>query len=174
MNREIDVTVKSDYVAKYKDGYPLILKESIGDWNKVPEEGTILNLFDNKKKFIVKAYHGIQNKGYGWVLTSLKDEQIDVDFFTKRINAAIKQREDLFSDNSTTAFRIFNGEGDGVGGLTIDYFDGYYLVTWYSIGIYELKDEILEALKQSVDYKGIYQKKRFDGKGKYLDDADDF
>ena len=174
MNREIDVIVKSDYVAKYKDGYPLILKESIGDWNKVPEEGTILNLFDNKKKFIVKAYHGIQNKGYGWVLTSLKDEQIDVDFFTKRINAAIKQREDLFSDNSTTAFRIFNGEGDGVGGLTIDYFDGYYLVTWYSIGIYELKDEILEALKQSVDYKGIYQKKRFDGKGKYLDDADDF
>ena len=174
MNREIDVIVKSDYVAKYKDGYPLILKESIGDWNKVPEEGTILNLFDNKKKFIVKAYHGIQNKGYGWVLTSLKDEQIDVDFFTKRINAAIKQREDLFSDNSTTAFRIFNGEGDGVGGLTIDYFDGYYLVTWYSIGIYELKDEILEALKQSVDYKGIYQKKRFDGKGKYLDDADDY
>ena len=174
MNKEINVTIKSDYVAKYKDGYPLILKESISDWDKVPGEGTIISLFDNKKKFILKAYHGIQNKGYGWVLTSLQDEQIDVNFFTEKINAALKHREDFFSDESTTAFRVFNGEGDGVGGLTIDYFDGYYLVTWYSIGIYELKDDILEALTQSVEYKGIYQKKRFDAKGKYLDDADDF
>ena len=55
--------------------------------------------------------------------------------------------EDFYNDASTTAFRVFNGEGDGVGGLTIDYFDGYYLVTWYSIGIYEFKDDILEALK---------------------------
>ena len=174
MNKEIDVTIKPDYVVKYQDGYPLILKESISDWDRVPGEGTIINLLDSKKKFILKAYHGIQNKGYGWVLTSLQDEQIDVDFFVKKINAALKYREDFFSDESTTAFRVFNGEGDGVGGVTVDYFDGYYLVTWYSIGIYELKDEILEALKQSVNYKGIYQKKRFDGKGKYLDDADDF
>jgi len=48
------------------------------------------------------------------------------------------------------------------------------MLTWYSLGIYEFKNEIVEALKQSVDYKGIYQKKRFDGKGKYLDDSDDF
>ena len=174
MNREINLTIKPEYISKYQDRYPLVLKEAISDWDKVPDEGTIINLFDNKKKFILKAYHGIQNKGYGWVLTSLQDEQIDVDFFIKKINAAIKYREDYFSDESTTAFRVFNGEGDGVGGVTVDYFDGYYLVTWYSIGIYELKDEILEALKQSVNYKGIYQKKRFDGKGKYLDDADDF
>jgi len=174
MNKEIDVTVKPDYVLKYKDGYPLILKESISDWDKVPGEGTILNIFDNKKKFVLKAYHGIQNKGYGWVLSSNADENIDVNYFSKKIKSAAQYREDFYQDESTTAFRVFNGEGDGVGGLTIDCFDGYYLLTWYSIGIYELKDDILEALKQSVDYKGIYQKKRFDAKGKYLDDADDF
>ena len=174
MKKEINLTIKPDYVIKYQDGYPLILKESITDWDKVSDEGTIINLFDNKNKFLLKAYHGIQNKGYGWVLTSQRGELIDVDFFTEKINIALKYREDFFSNDSTTAFRVFNGEGDGVGGVTIDYFDGYYLVTWYSIGIYELKDDILKALKQSVDYKGIYQKKRFDGKGKYLDDSDDF
>jgi 23S rRNA (cytosine1962-C5)-methyltransferase len=58
--------------------------------------------------------------------------------------------------------------------LTIDYFDGYYLLTWYSLGIYTFKNDILEALKSSVNYKGIYQKKRFDAKGQYLDDTDDF
>ena len=174
MNKELDLIIKQEFVQDYKDGYPLISKESIVDFKKLSDEGVIINLFDNKKKFIAKAYYGIQNKGYGWVLSSKKDEKIDVDYFTRKIKSSIEYRADFFADDSTTTFRIFNGEGDGVGGLTIDYFNGYYLVTWYSIGIYELKYEILEALKNSVDYKGIYQKKRFDGKGKYLDDSDDF
>ncbi len=174
MNQEIDLTIKPEYIEAYKNGYPLISKESIVNWNGVSNEGTILNLVDAKKKFIVKGYHGIQNKGYGWVLTSKRDEKIDVAYFMKKIKSAIDYREDFFNDKSTTAFRVFNGEGDGVGGLTIDYFNGYYLLTWYSLGIYEFRVNILEALKHNVAYKGIYEKKRFDSKGKYLDDAEDF
>lgn len=156
------------------NGYPLISKDYIVDWNKVKEEGTILNLLDERKKFIAKGYYGIQNKGYGWVLTSKKEENIDVRYFAHKIKTAIKYREDFYRDKNTTAFRVFNGEGDGVGGLTIDYFDGFYLLTWYSLGIYQFKEDILEALQSEVEYKGIYQKKRFDAKGQYLDDADDF
>lgn len=174
MYKEIDLTIKQEFITDFKDGYPLISKESIVDLSKLTKEGTIVNLVDAKKKFIAKGYYGIQNKGYGWVLTSKKDEKIDADYFAKKIKSAIEYREEFFADKNTTAFRVFNGEGDGVGGLSIDYFDGFYMLTWYSIGIYELKDEILEALKSEVKYKGIYQKKRFDSKGMYLDDADDF
>ena len=92
----------------------------------------------------------------------------------RKIKSAAKYREGFYSNKHTTAFRVFNGEGDGIGGLTIDYFAGFYLITWYSIGIYRFKKAILEALQHSVDYKGIYQKKRFDAKGQYLDDTDDF
>ena len=174
MHKEIDLTIKSGYIKEYQDGYPLISKESIVDWNRVTAEGTIVNLLDDRKKFIAKGYYGKQNKGYGWVLSSKKDEKIDVSYFVKKIKSAIKYREDFYSDESTTAFRVFNGEGDGIGGLTVDYFDGFYLITWYSMGIYQFKNDILEALKSSVKYKGIYQKKRFDAKGQYLDDTDDF
>ena len=174
MRQEIGVIVKSEFVRTYKEGYPLITKESIVSWDKVSDEGLVLNLLDAKGKFILKAYHGVQNKGYGWVLSTNRDEKVDTTFFSKIINSAIKYRKDFYSDKSTTAFRVLNGEGDGLGGLTIDYFDGYYLLTWYSLGIYEFKAEILEALKKSVEYKGIYQKKRFDSKGKYLNEKDDF
>ena len=174
MNKEINLTIKPEFVQEYRDGYPLIKKESVADWSKVSDEGVVVNLLDSKNKFIVKGYHGVQNKGYGWVLSDKKDVKIDIDFFISKIKSALKYREDFYNDESTTAFRVFNGEGDGVGGLTIDYYDGYYVVTWYSLGIYEFREDILEALKQSVDYKGIYQKKRFDGKGMYLDEADDF
>ena len=174
MAQEIDLIVKSEFIRIYKDGYPLISKESIVSWDNVRQEGSVLNLVDEKGKFILKAYHGVQNKGYGWALSIDKDEKIDSTYFTKKIKYALEYRKDFYNDQSTTAFRVFNGEGDGIGGLTIDYFDGFYLLTWYSLGIYEFKYDILEALKNSVKYKGIYQKKRFDSKGKYLDDEDDF
>ena len=174
IQEELHVEIKSDFIQKYKDNYPLISKDSLTQLDKLGEEGAILILEDSKKKFIAKGYYGIQNKGYGWVLTCSKDEAIDSVYFAKKIQSAIEYRKEFFTSKDTTAFRVFNGEGDGVGGLTIDYFDGYYLLTWYSLGIYEFKEEVLEGLKSSVDYKGIYQKKRFDSKGKYLDDKDDF
>ena len=172
--KEIDLTTKSEFTQKYRDGYPLILKDSIVDLSRIKEEGVILNFLDSKGMFVAKGYHGIQNKGFGWILSLNKNEQIDKNYFAKKIKIALTCRDDFFSSKHTTAFRVFNGEGDGVGGLTIDYFDGYYMLTWYSKGIYEFKDDILEALKEQVKYKGIYEKKRFDTKGMYLDTEDDF
>lgn len=174
MKKEINLTLKEEYIQKYSNSYPLLLKEALVDFDKVTQEGVLLNLYANNKKFIAKAYHGLQNKGFGWVLSEREDEVIDSSFFARKIKLAIACRTDFFDDNTTTTFRIMNGEGDGIGGLTIDYYDGYYVLTWYSIGIYTFKDEILKALQESVNFKGIYQKKRFDSKGKYLDDSNDF
>jgi len=109
MHKEMNLTIKPGYIKAYQDGYPLISKESIVDWGKVTEEGTIVNLLDTKKKFMVKGYYGKQNKGYGWVLSFKKEVKIDVNYFIGKIKSAIKYREDFYRDETTTAFRVFNG-----------------------------------------------------------------
>ena len=171
MSNSINLKIKQPYLQQYKSGYPLILKETIELTTDI-KEGTLINLVDNQKKFIAKGYFGKQNKGLGWVLTHKKNQNFDKEFFCLKIKTAIKNRESFFNDQSTTAFRVFNDAGDGVGGITIDYFDGYYLITWYSLGIYQFKEVILEALKESVKYKGIYQKRRFADNGQYIEDKD--
>lgn len=173
MNKEVDLIIKPQYVYDYENGYPLITRDTIINFNKIPKEGTIINLFD-KKRFIAKGYHGIQNKVDGWLLSYNKKENIGKSFFISKIESAIDYRINFYEDKENSAFRVFNGEGDGIGGLSIDYYDEYYVLTWYSIGIYEFKDDIIEALKSCVDYKGIYEKKRFDGKGQYLVSQSDF
>src|SRR5210317_2200209 len=109
MNNAIDIRIKPQFIKNYLDGYPLISKDAIVDWSKVKTEGTIVNLFDNRNKFIAKGYYGIQNKGYGWVLSSKKEESIDIKYFAHKINAALQCREVFFNDEQTTAFRVFNG-----------------------------------------------------------------
>ncbi|WP_257347587.1 class I SAM-dependent rRNA methyltransferase [Pseudalkalibacillus decolorationis] len=172
MSIETTITVKSKFSNKFAGGYPLLFKDAILNPNDLQEEGTLIKVVDDTGRFLGKGYYGEQNKGSGWILTRKEDEAIDQGLFDRKIQAALDFRKAFFNDPNTTAFRVFNGEGDGIGGFTIDYFDGYYLINWYSEGIYKFKDYVLESLKQFVEYKAIYQKKRFDQKGQYIDEDD--
>lgn len=173
MRKEISVKIADKYKSSYASGYPLIMKESLADSDGIQqEEGAILKLVDSNGRFLAKAYFGKQNKGIGWVLTHKEEETIDQAFIQRKLRQSLAERENLFNSPDTTAFRVFNGEGDGIGGLTIDFFDGFYMLSWYSEGIYSFKEEVVSALKETVDFKGIYQKKRFDAKGQYIEDDD--
>jgi 23S rRNA (cytosine1962-C5)-methyltransferase len=173
MTKSIDLQLNAKSIADIKKGYPLILKEAVMNPEVLKEEGSIIRLVDRNWRFVAKGYYGEQNKGIGWVLTKNEDEPIDFEFFETKIRKAFERRESYFNDPITTAFRVFNGEGDGIGGLTIDYFDGFFMVSWYSAGIYSLKHHVYGVLEKIVDYKGIYEKKRFDTKGQYIE-QDDF
>ncbi|PEI66497.1 RlmI/RlmK family 23S rRNA methyltransferase [Bacillus wiedmannii] len=173
MRSEVTVKIKPKFIKEIKSGYPLILKDAIQNLNDVQEEGTIIKVVDEKNNFIGKGYYGKQNKGYGWILTRKESEQINQSFFESKIKSALHKRKQFYKSSDTTAFRVLNGEGDDLGGLIIDYYDGYYVVSWYSEGIYTFRDEIIAALQKVANFKGIYEKKRFDTKGKYIE-GDDF
>lgn len=172
MNQMIELKIKPNYVKQYKNRYPLINKDAVMNPEILKEEGSIVHLVDQHQQFLAKGYYGKQNKGLGWVLTFNQGEKIDYVFFKDKILTAINKRQSFYKDESTNAFRIFNGEGDGIGGLTIDYFAGYYVINWYSEGIYTFKDKVIRILDELGDYKAIYEKKRFDTKGQYMDDDD--
>jgi 23S rRNA (cytosine1962-C5)-methyltransferase len=172
MRQELTIKVNDKAKAEFQRGYPLIAKEALENVDVLETEGTIVNLVDKNDKFLAKGYYGKQNKGYGWVLTRNKDEAISQGFIERTLAAAIAERKSFYDDPDTTAFRVFNGEGDGFGGLSIDYYGGFYLVSWYSEGVYSFKDEVIAALQNVADCKGIYQKKRFDAKGQYIEEDD--
>ncbi|WP_042352601.1 class I SAM-dependent rRNA methyltransferase [Bacillus massiliigorillae] len=172
MTKLQNIIIKQKYAAKMQKDYPLIEKDAVVDKKLKLTEGDLLRLMDEQNKFIGIGYYGSQNKGIGWVLSRKANEKINVAFFANKIETAITHRKALFEDPETTAFRVVNGEGDGLGGIIIDYYDGYYVIQWYSEGIYSFREDIIKALEQTVEYKGIYQKKRFDDKGKYIEEDD--
>ncbi len=170
----IEIKIHNRHVEKFKSGYPLLFKEAVMGSHLFEqpdfEQGTLLKLTDERARYIGTAYYGIQNKGIGWVLTQNPKQKIDVQFFMRKLYGAIEKRLGLFNNPKTNAFRVFNGEGDGIGGLTVDFYNGYYLISWYSEGIYHFRETIVNALKQIVEYDGIYEKKRF-GKETTEDDG---
>lgn len=154
---------------KYLRGYPLVEKDDVFDMPKM-DEGELIALVDAGKRFIATAYYGEQNKGIGWVLSLDSTEKIDHNFFVKLFEEAKNDRAYYENVDGINAYRLFNAEGDGIGGLTIDHYDGHLLVQWYSVGIYRLKDRILPAIKEVFEYKSIFEKRRFKG----METASDF
>jgi 23S rRNA (cytosine1962-C5)-methyltransferase len=154
--------IKTKFLKKYKSGYPLLVKEALENPVHIPEEGTIIDFTDFRGNFICRGYIGLQNKGIGWMLTTDCSYQIDSDFFNRKLKESVCFRKDFYRNKDTDCFRVFNGEGDGIGGITVDNYAGFYLINWYNKGIYKFNEEIISALESCCEVKGIYQKKRFE------------
>src|SRR5690606_25810379 len=172
MRKKTELEVERTAIKDLTHGDPLILKETAVLPDATIEEGSLLHLVDKSGGYIATGYSGIQSTGIGWVLSRKEKEQIGVKFVTKKIREAAETRAEFFASDDTSAFRVFNGEGDGIGGLTIDFFNGFYMVSWYSEGIYSFRHDIYEALNAAVNTRGIYEKLRFNTNGQYIDQDD--
>ena len=172
LRKFVKVQMKQQSMKDMMNGYPLVLKDAIELPEQELTEGALMQLVDAKGNYHATAYYGAQNKGIGWVLSRKEKEAIDVKFFKKKILEAAEKRADFYASEDTTAFRVFNGEGDGIGGLTIDFFNGFYMVSWYSEGMYSFRDDVYAALNEAVNTRGIYEKLRFNTNGQYVDQDD--
>jgi 23S rRNA (cytosine1962-C5)-methyltransferase len=71
---------------------------------------------------------------------------MSADKFESLLKIAVEKRAPLFSDSRTDCFRLFNGDGDGLDGLTIDYYAGHILVQYFSDGVLSGLDNIIKNI----------------------------
>ncbi|MEO1770937.1 class I SAM-dependent methyltransferase [Candidatus Enterococcus ferrettii] len=153
------IEIKDQAAKKIRRGIPLIQKEDLKkNDEKLPREW--VEFIDKQGKYIATGYLGKQNKGVGWVVDR-SQASMEPAFFDQLFQKAIDQRQFFLSDNNTTAFRLFNGEGDGLGGITVDYYDGYLVVSWYNETIHHFRRMLTDCLQKILHPKGIVEKIRF-------------
>ena len=113
--------------------------------------------------FLGTAYLSQQNKGLGWFVS--KDKvAFNQAFFETLFRQAKEKRSAYYQDEWTTAFRLFNQEGDGFGGLTVDLYGDYAVFSWYNSYVYQIRQTISEAFRQVFpEVLGTYEKIRFKG-----------
>ena len=113
--------------------------------------------------FLGTAYLSQQNKGLGWFVSTDK-VTFNQAFFEALFRQAKEKRSAYYQDELTTAFRLFNQEGDGFGGLTVDLYGDYAVFSWYNSYVYQIRQTISEAFRQVFpEVLGTYEKIRFKG-----------
>lgn len=113
--------------------------------------------------FLGTAYLSQQNKGLGWFVS--KDKvAFNQAFFETLFRKAKEKRSAYYQDDLTTTYRLFNQEGDGFGGLTVDLYGDYAVFSWYNSYVYQIRQTISEAFRQVFpEVLGAYEKIRFKG-----------
>ncbi|MEG3311253.1 class I SAM-dependent rRNA methyltransferase [Streptococcus sp. SS-4456] len=126
-------------------------------------EDRLVDLVSEAGKYLGAAYLSPQNKGIGWLYSRSKEE-VTESFFVNLFRKARQKRHYFYQSDLTTAFRLFNQDGDDFGGLTVDLYDTYAVFSWYNTFIYSRKDMIITAFQEVFpEVKGAYEKIRFKG-----------
>ena len=97
--------------------------------------------------FLGTAYLSQQNKGLGWFVSTDK-VTFNQAFFEALFRQAKEKRSAYYQDDLTTAFRLFNQEGDGFGGLTVDLYGDYAVFSWYNSYVYQIRRSSQKPFRQ--------------------------
>ena len=154
------IRVSKQVEKKLSKGLVLLEASDLADVHLKDQE---VEVYSQDGNFLGTAYLSQQNKGLGWFVS--KDKvTFNQAFFETLFRQAKEQRKAYYQDDLTTAFRLFNQEGDGFGGLTVDLYGDYAVFSWYNSYVYQIRKVISEAFRQVFpEVLGAYEKIRFKG-----------
>ena len=157
MNR---IRVNKQVEKKLSKGLVLLEASDLADVHLKDQE---VEVHGQDGNFLGTAYLSQQNKGLGWFVSKEK-VAFNQAFFEALFRQAKEKRKAYYQDELTTAFRLFNQEGDGFGGLTVDLYGDYTVFSWYNSYVYQIRQTISEAFRQVFpEVLGAYEKIRFKG-----------
>ena len=157
MNR---IRVSKRVEKKLAKGIVLLEASDLTDVHLKDQE---VEVYRQEGTFLGTAYLSQQNKGLGWFVSTDK-VTFSQAFFETLFRQAKEKRSAYYQDELTTAFRLFNQEGDGFGGLTVDLYGDYAVFSWYNSYVYQIRKVISEAFRQVFpEVLGVYEKIRFKG-----------
>lgn len=141
--------------------HPWVFSGAISQIVGEPAEGDIVGVFAHDGSFLAYGHYQIGSIAVR-VLSFSGEDVLGPDFWTVMLSKALKMRQaaGLTSDSSTNCFRLVHGEGDGLPGLIIDWYDGVCVMQAHSVGMFRAKTAICEALKSVFgdSLKAVYDK----------------
>jgi 23S rRNA (cytosine1962-C5)-methyltransferase len=137
-------------------------------------DGQWVEVLDNKGMTLGFGHY--QNGSISVRILAFGETPPSEGFWTIRMMQALRLRRGTGLPSAhTNAFRLIHGEGDGLPGLIIDYYDGVAIMQAHSSGMHNDKELIAKALQEVFqdDLKAIYYKSQSTLPGKMRDDSND-
>lgn len=165
--------------------HPWVFSGAIAQIVGEPAEGDIVGVFSQGGDFLAYGHYQIGSIAVR-VLSFAGEDVLSPDFWKNMIARALRVRvavglacpvssaaEPVSSVAEpveatglarepalTNCYRLIHGEGDGLPGLIIDYYDGVCVMQAHSVGMFRAKGAICEALKSvyGPSLKAVYDK----------------
>jgi len=142
------VILKSGKEKSIQRRHPWIFSGAVYGVSREINDGEMVDVVDSKNQHLGTGY--FSDKGSIVVrILAFGDEPFSENFWAAKLQSAWELRWKLLDLEVTNAFRVIHGEGDGIPGLIIDYYDKNWVIQAHSTGIFLQIEKIAEAIQSN-------------------------
>lgn len=128
--------------------HPWIFSGAVFGVTREVKDGEFVDVVDAKNHHLGTGLFSDKGSIVVRILT-FGNEVFDAHFWSTKIKTAWHLRLNLLHLDETNAFRVIHGEGDGIPGLIIDYYNKNWVIQAHATGIFLEIDKIAEAIKSN-------------------------
>ena len=139
--------------------HPWVFSGAIAQIVGNPSEGDLVSVVGSDGKVLAMGHYQIGSIAVR--ILSFEEDPTRPDFWTLMLSRALRLRQSLgLGSGSTNCYRLVHGEGDGLPGLIIDYYNGVCVLQAHSVGMFRAKNVIAAALREvyGESLKAVYDK----------------
>jgi 23S rRNA (cytosine1962-C5)-methyltransferase len=137
-------------------GHPWIFSRAIASGMEGAEPGEPVAVCAASGRFVAAGYCHPTTTIAVRVLT-LEDEAVDGALVARRVDAAVALRQ-AHLPASLTAYRVVNGEGDGLPGMVADRYGDFVVIQLLTAGAARLGSAFADALAARLEPRGIFER----------------
>ena len=140
--------------------HPWVFSGAIAQVQGNPAEGDLVSVCAADGRLLACGHYQIGSIAVR--ILSFDEDPTQADYWYKMLSRAYQLREacGLATSASTNCYRLVHGEGDGLPGLIVDYYDGVCVLQAHSVGMFRAKMAIADALRELYgdSLKAVYDK----------------
>lgn len=151
----MEIFLKPKEDRRIKKGHCWVFSNEIKTATNGLKAGDVVKVFTNDNKFLGMGLYN-PNSLISVRIYSRIEEEIDSNWFSKKLKTALKLRQKLFKNNNS--YRLIHSESDGIPGVIIDRFEKVFSVQISSIGMEQRKELLFAELMKFEGIEGIAER----------------
>ncbi|BEO03455.1 23S rRNA (cytosine(1962)-C(5))-methyltransferase RlmI [Serratia marcescens] len=120
--------------------------------------GETIDILDSQGKWLARGAYSPESQIRARVWTFQQNEEINIDFFIRRLQQAQSWRDWVAQRDGLDGYRLIAGESDGLPGITIDRFQNFLVLQLLSAGAEYQRPALLSALQHCYPECSIYDR----------------
>ncbi|MGP2602592.1 23S rRNA (cytosine(1962)-C(5))-methyltransferase RlmI [Serratia ureilytica] len=120
--------------------------------------GETIDILDSQGKWLARGAYSPESQIRARVWTFQQDEEINIDFFIRRLQQAQSWRDWVAQRDGLDGYRLIASESDGLPGITIDRFQNFLVLQLLSAGAEYQRPALLSALQHCYPECSIYDR----------------
>lgn len=147
--KKLPLTLKKNKEFSLLKGHPWAYAEAFREIPASLRTGDIVEVYSHKQQYLGCGYADKDSKILVRMIPAERDANPEKSV-AALVRQAVEHRLNLFKNTSTNAYRLINGEGDGLPGLIVDRYAGAISMQIYSLGLEAFLPTILKSLLDST------------------------